>query len=116
MKPVRLKHLAGFPSLSAYRVRKVPSTGKVEKAISGVVGFSKSTIDSPLLLERTPLMPRWQAYAIVGLISAIVVLTNLGGPRLWDRDEPRNAGCAAEMLARGDWVVPVFNSELRTHK
>lgn len=49
-------------------------------------------------------------------VSAIVLFTNLGKPRLWDRDEPRNAGAAVEMLARGDWCVPVFNNELRTHK
>jgi 4-amino-4-deoxy-L-arabinose transferase-like glycosyltransferase len=49
-------------------------------------------------------------------IAALVLLTNLGGPRLWDRDEPRNAGCAREMLARGEVVVPYFNGELRTHK
>ncbi len=54
--------------------------------------------------------------AIVGVVAAIMLLTNLGAARLWDRDEPRNAGCAAEMLARGDWVTPVFNNELRTHK
>src|SRR5678816_2239565 len=52
---------------------------------------------------------------IVGL-AGVVFFTNLGGARLWDRDEPRNAGCASEMLARGDWVVPVFNAELRTQK
>src|SRR4051812_4986227 len=44
------------------------------------------------------------------------MLTNLGGPRLWDRDEPRNAQCAREMLQRTDWVVPTMNGELRTHK
>ena len=44
------------------------------------------------------------------------MFTNLGGPRLWDRDEPRNAGCAREMLDRGDWIVPTFNGELRSHK
>jgi len=54
--------------------------------------------------------------AAIVFVAALVFFTNLGGPRLWDRDEPRNAGCAAEMLARGDWVVPVFNGELRAHK
>ena len=47
---------------------------------------------------------------------ALTLFLNLGATRLWDRDEPRNAGCTREMLARGDWVVPVFNDELRTHK
>src|SRR5262245_4659870 len=54
--------------------------------------------------------------ALVALIAAFVMFTNLGGTQLWDRDEPRNGECAREMLARGDWVVPVFNGELRTHK
>src|SRR5262245_43827954 len=44
------------------------------------------------------------------------MLTNLGGPKLWDRDEPRNGECAREMLINSDWVVPTFNGELRTHK
>lgn len=55
-------------------------------------------------------------HALVAVVAVIVFFTNLGGPRLWDRDEPRNAGCAREMLAAGDWVTPVFNAELRTHK
>ncbi|NIP86250.1 MAG: phospholipid carrier-dependent glycosyltransferase [Planctomycetales bacterium] len=54
--------------------------------------------------------------ALLVLVALIVLFTNLGGPRLWDRDEPRNAGCAAEMQARGDWVVPVFNDQLRDAK
>jgi 4-amino-4-deoxy-L-arabinose transferase-like glycosyltransferase len=49
-------------------------------------------------------------------ISGAIFTTHLGTARLWDRDEPRNAGCAAEMLARGDWVVPMFNDELRPQK
>ena len=53
---------------------------------------------------------------IILFVSGLVFFTNLGGPRLWDRDEPRNAGCAAEMLQRADWVTPVFNDELRSHK
>ena len=62
------------------------------------------------------LASRFKQVGLVAAVAALVMLTNLGGPRLWDRDEPRNAGCALEMLLRGDWVVPVFNAELRTHK
>lgn len=58
----------------------------------------------------------WLHHAIIIVVAGVVLFTNLGGPRLWDRDEPRNAGCASEMLARGDWCVPVFNAELRAHK
>lgn len=49
-------------------------------------------------------------------VGAAVFFTNLGTAKLWDRDEPRNAGCASEMLERGDWVVPIFNDELRAQK
>ena len=55
-------------------------------------------------------------FGIVLSVSFLILFSSLGGPRLWDRDEPRNAGCAYEMIERGDWVVPVFNAELRTHK
>lgn len=54
--------------------------------------------------------------AIILLVCGTVMLTALGVPRLWDRDEPRNAGCAREMLERTDWIVPTFNGELRAHK
>ncbi len=57
-----------------------------------------------------------QRATLVVVVACVVMFTNLGGPRLWDRDEPRNAQCAAEMQARGDWVTPVMNAELRTHK
>src|SRR6185295_18687980 len=35
---------------------------------------------------------------------------------LWDRDEPRFAQAAVEMLSSGDWLVPTFNGELRADK
>ena len=54
--------------------------------------------------------------ACVASVAALLFLFQLGVAPLWDRDEPRNAGCAAEMLDAGDWVVPIFNTELRTHK
>lgn len=53
---------------------------------------------------------------VILLVSSILFFANLGGVRLWDRDEPRNAGCAEEMMKRGDWVTPIFNDELRSQK
>ncbi len=49
-------------------------------------------------------------------VTALVMFTQLGTARLWDRDEPRNAGCALEMMNRGDLIVPIFNDELRHQK
>lgn len=54
--------------------------------------------------------------AAVALAVAMVLLVNLGGPPLWDEDEPKNAGASAAMLATGDWVVPMFNGRLRPEK
>lgn len=50
------------------------------------------------------------------LLAAGVFVFRLGGAHLWDRDEPRNARCAQEMLERNDWITPTFNDELRAHK
>ena len=50
------------------------------------------------------------------LVAGIVIFTNLGTPRLWDEDEPKNAQCAYEMFEAGNWIVPTFNQELRTDK
>ncbi|MGB9688024.1 ArnT family glycosyltransferase [Thermogutta sp.] len=55
-------------------------------------------------------------FGLALVLAGSVFFVNLGQARLWDRDEPRNAGCAREMLERHDWVVPVFNGELRDHK
>jgi len=48
--------------------------------------------------------------------AAILLLPNLGGPALWDEDEPKNAACTLAMLTRNDWVVPTFNGRLRIEK
>lgn len=53
---------------------------------------------------------------IVAAMAAIVLLPNLGGPPLWDDDEPRNAACSLAMHASGDWVVPTFRGQLRIEK
>lgn len=61
-------------------------------------------------------MSTFRHVAVILVVATVVLFANLGGARLWDRDEPRNAGCAVEMLARGDFITPVFDGELRTHK
>lgn len=53
---------------------------------------------------------------LITAVASVVMFVNLGAPRLWDRDEPRNAACAREMMERDDWVVPTFNGELRVLK
>jgi 4-amino-4-deoxy-L-arabinose transferase-like glycosyltransferase len=52
----------------------------------------------------------------VALAAAVVLLPRLGGPALWDDDEPKNAACSLAMLDRDDWVVPTFNGRLRVEK
>ena len=56
------------------------------------------------------------AIPVAVFVSAVVFFWSLGEAAYWDRDEPRNAGCAAEMMARGNWIVPTFNDELRQQK
>ena len=53
---------------------------------------------------------------LVAVLAAVVLLPNLGGPPLWDEDEPRNAACSLAMRNSGDWVVPMFNGRLRVEK
>lgn len=50
------------------------------------------------------------------LFCAVNFMFMLGGNTLWDVDEPNNAVCAREMLAAGNWWVPVFNGSLRFDK
>lgn len=53
---------------------------------------------------------------LVMVVAAAMFYPQLGASGLWDEDEPRNAAASADMLARGDWVVPYFNGQLRTQK
>ncbi|HEY1068550.1 MAG TPA: glycosyltransferase family 39 protein, partial [Pirellulales bacterium] len=52
----------------------------------------------------------------LGLLAVCVLFCNLGAAQLFDEDEPKNAACGAEMFARGDWITPTFNEDLRTDK
>ena len=52
----------------------------------------------------------------IGLLALTLNLAGNGRVSLWDRDEPRYAGCTREMRASGDWLHPTFNAEPRYHK
>ncbi|RMF40607.1 MAG: glycosyltransferase family 39 protein [Planctomycetota bacterium] len=56
-----------------------------------------------------------RSISLIALVCGVFFF-QLGDAALWDRDEPRNAGAAREMLLRGDWIVPTFNGQLRDHK
>ncbi|MEN1679233.1 MAG: glycosyltransferase family 39 protein [Planctomycetota bacterium] len=60
--------------------------------------------------------PAWLPSVGVLLLASLAFLTNLGGGKLFDDDEPKNAACGVEMLQNGNYVVPMFNAELRAHK
>lgn len=50
------------------------------------------------------------------LVSASVLMIQVGNSHLWDQDEGFYATTAAEMYARNDWVKPTFNGKLFAHK
>ena len=72
---------------------------------------------SPLAAPRTRSAAAAVTAALtVTLVAAVVLLPNLGGPALWDEDEPLNAGCSLAMWQTGEWIVPTFNGRLRIEK
>ncbi len=59
---------------------------------------------------------RGPLWAVVFCSAMLTFFLGLGTAQLFDEDEPKNAECGREMFARGDWLVPTFNEELRTDK
>src|SRR4051812_40242549 len=55
-------------------------------------------------------------YALLLGAWALLCLSNLGGPSLWDVDEGRNSEAAQEMRESGNWIVPTFNYQRRDDK
>jgi 4-amino-4-deoxy-L-arabinose transferase-like glycosyltransferase len=53
---------------------------------------------------------------LLALVIWIGLLALTPATTLWDRDEPRFAQAAVEMLRSGDYLVPTFNGELRAQK
>ncbi|RMF86298.1 MAG: phospholipid carrier-dependent glycosyltransferase, partial [Nitrospirae bacterium] len=54
--------------------------------------------------------------AAVACLALALYLAGNGATSLWDRDEPRFAEAAREMVVRGDYVVPRFHRQVRYDK
>ncbi len=48
---------------------------------------------------------------LIALLATLIYGWNYWGTSIYILDEAKNAGCAAEMMQRGDWITPTFNSE-----
>lgn len=48
--------------------------------------------------------------------TSAILLIRLGATPIYILDEAKNAECANEMMQHHNWIVPTFNSELRTDK
>jgi 4-amino-4-deoxy-L-arabinose transferase-like glycosyltransferase len=83
---------------------------------------SKIHADRTLMAARGPRLraragSRAAWLAVVWLLAALgLYLLGNGQNSLWDRDEPRFAGAAREMIATGNWIVPRFNASNRYDK
>ncbi len=56
-----------------------------------------------------------QVYILFGVVIFILFF-KLNSPPIYILDEARNAQAGREMFHSGDWIVPTFNGELRSHK
>ena len=52
--------------------------------------------------------------AVVGIVVVYLLIADTTS--LWDRDEPRFARAAVEMVQSGDYMVPRFNGKIRPDK
>jgi 4-amino-4-deoxy-L-arabinose transferase-like glycosyltransferase len=78
--------------------------------------FAESNSRTELLSDPQKSGWRWVEPSLIFLLALVINWTGNGRVSLWDRDEPRYAGCAREMIAEGTWVSPTFNGQPFYHK
>ena len=61
-------------------------------------------------------MSKSLSLAIILTLAALTVFANIGGLDVYALDEAKNAEAARAMYVSGDYVVPMYNGELRTDK
>jgi 4-amino-4-deoxy-L-arabinose transferase-like glycosyltransferase len=59
--------------------------------------------------------PAWQVL-LIGVVAGLLLMPGTPSLPLLDRDEPRFARAAVEMMERGEWIIPYFNDEYRFDK
>jgi 4-amino-4-deoxy-L-arabinose transferase-like glycosyltransferase len=97
--------------ISEFDYRSIPEPDATIVQRSGLL----QSPANPALEKNMPQLSLARLCLLVVAVCA-VFLVRLGSAQLWDRDEPRNSQASVEMLDRGDWTVPTFNGQLRTHK
>ena len=61
-------------------------------------------------------MSKSLSLAIILTLAALTAFANIGGLDVYALDEAKNAEAARAMYVSGDYVVPMYNGELRTDK
>ena len=57
------------------------------------------------------MVPLLRHQTLLVLVAVVLFVINLGHYALFDDDEAKMAGCAAEMYRHGAWIVPTFNDQ-----
>ncbi len=58
----------------------------------------------------------WRSAILITVIYAVIFCLLASASSLWDRDEPRFARAAVEMVESGNYLFPTFNGDLRPDK